>query len=368
MELAVHHALERHVPILDDDVNRGHYLKGVAEQRQVLVVNRSVYGSSDSIGPTSLASKAGAKLASCEESLESPIQSGFGPFTLRHNRRASRYSGSSQRVGTSGPRLGLTSEITSLDGFLPQRQNLRTGVLRGCRLWCCRHRFGRPASHCLAGHGRNALVGILGELNGSLLVIDKLDTRVVSRIKPGLDGFGRALDSFFERDDGFVGGLQLHEELRRMLASQLEEFEKLTRLINQLLLLARAEAGEFQILKQPVALAAVARSVSEQMQPLATAKNISICLKADPESRFQGIETGWTGWLSISWITPSSLRRKGERLKSSSSAEMQRVSVLTRARSMRQEGSPFRGLPHFAGRKRGRRLKPESQSSEVQES
>jgi heavy metal sensor kinase len=78
------------------------------------------------------------------------------------------------------------------------------------------------------------------------------------------------------------------EELRRVLASQLEEFEKLTHLINQLLLLARAEAGEFRILKEPVNLAAVARFVSEQIEPLAAAKDISISVEAEPEVTISG--------------------------------------------------------------------------------
>jgi heavy metal sensor kinase len=91
------------------------------------------------------------------------------------------------------------------------------------------------------------------------------------------------------------------EELRRVLASQLEEFEKLTRLINQLLLLARAEAGEFQILKQPVSLTAVARSVTEQMQPLASAKNISISLKADSEVTISG-DRNWMDRVAVNLL------------------------------------------------------------------
>jgi two-component system OmpR family sensor kinase len=91
------------------------------------------------------------------------------------------------------------------------------------------------------------------------------------------------------------------EELRRVLASQLEEFEKLTRLINQLLLLARAEAGEFQILKQPVPLGAVARSVSEQMLPLAAAKNISIRLETDAEVTISG-DRNWMDRVAVNLL------------------------------------------------------------------
>src|SRR5204863_2306483 len=44
------------------------------------------------------------------------------------------------------------------------------------------------------------------------------------------------------------------EDFQRVLSSQLEEFQKLTRLIDQLLTLARAEAGEFRLQRAIVPL------------------------------------------------------------------------------------------------------------------
>jgi heavy metal sensor kinase len=64
------------------------------------------------------------------------------------------------------------------------------------------------------------------------------------------------------------------EDHRRVLVSQLEEFEKLTHMINQLLTLARAEAGEIHLTEKTVDLSALARSLADQMEPLAAAKNI----------------------------------------------------------------------------------------------
>jgi heavy metal sensor kinase len=66
------------------------------------------------------------------------------------------------------------------------------------------------------------------------------------------------------------------DEYKRVLSSQLEEFDKLTHMINQLLVLARAEAGEIQWADQAVDLSALALSLSEQMEPVATAKNIRL--------------------------------------------------------------------------------------------
>jgi heavy metal sensor kinase len=70
------------------------------------------------------------------------------------------------------------------------------------------------------------------------------------------------------------------EEYRRVLASQLEEFEKLNRLINELLTLARAEAGEIRLARQPVDLATLVRAAVELMGPVAAEKNISLQVEA----------------------------------------------------------------------------------------
>ena len=66
------------------------------------------------------------------------------------------------------------------------------------------------------------------------------------------------------------------EEYKHVLTSQLEEFDKLTHMINQLLVLARAEAGEIQWADQAVDLSTLILSMTEQMEPLATAKEIRL--------------------------------------------------------------------------------------------
>lgn len=70
------------------------------------------------------------------------------------------------------------------------------------------------------------------------------------------------------------------EDYRRVLASQLEEIERLTRIVNQLLTLARAEAGEIRMGDSPVDLSALVASLAEQMEPVADSRQVE--LRAEP--------------------------------------------------------------------------------------
>ncbi|MGA8234366.1 MAG: ATP-binding protein [Candidatus Acidiferrales bacterium] len=72
------------------------------------------------------------------------------------------------------------------------------------------------------------------------------------------------------------------EQYKQVLTSQLEEFDKLGHMINQLLVLARAEAGEIQWAGQRVDLSALTLSLTEQMEPLATAKSIRLGSNVQP--------------------------------------------------------------------------------------
>ncbi len=82
------------------------------------------------------------------------------------------------------------------------------------------------------------------------------------------------------------------EEYKRVLASQLEEFDKLTRMINQLLVLARGEAGEIEWADQTVDLSALVISLTEQMEPVAMAKKISLSSQAEAGVFVHG-EANW---------------------------------------------------------------------------
>jgi heavy metal sensor kinase len=66
------------------------------------------------------------------------------------------------------------------------------------------------------------------------------------------------------------------EAVQRRFASQLEEIDKLSGLIERILLLARAEAGEIAIALGPVDLGRLAGSLVEQVEPVAKAKGLDL--------------------------------------------------------------------------------------------
>ena len=78
------------------------------------------------------------------------------------------------------------------------------------------------------------------------------------------------------------------EQYRRVLASQLEEFEKLSRMINQLLMLARAESGDVAITQEPVDLSSMAQSLAEQVEPVAASKKVHLSWECDPGVKITG--------------------------------------------------------------------------------
>lgn len=82
------------------------------------------------------------------------------------------------------------------------------------------------------------------------------------------------------------------EEYKHVLASQLEEFDKLSHMINQLLVLASAEAGEIQWTDQSVDLSALCTSLAEQVDPVAAAKKIALQTNAEPNVNVRG-DASW---------------------------------------------------------------------------
>jgi heavy metal sensor kinase len=65
-------------------------------------------------------------------------------------------------------------------------------------------------------------------------------------------------------------------DYRRALTSQLEELDKIGRLVGQLLTLARLEAGEIPLANAPVDVAALAASVAEQLEVVAQERQITL--------------------------------------------------------------------------------------------
>ena len=72
-------------------------------------------------------------------------------------------------------------------------------------------------------------------------------------------------------------------DIERRLAGQLEEIDKLKRLIDQLLTLARADAGEIRLERTAVDLGALASAICDQLELVAQAKHVALeCAGAGP--------------------------------------------------------------------------------------
>jgi heavy metal sensor kinase len=80
---------------------------------------------------------------------------------------------------------------------------------------------------------------------------------------------------------------------RDRLVSQIDEYDRLTRLINQVLTLARAEAGEISMTRQPVDLSALSSDVVEQIEPVAAARGITLTCDIRPGVMVEA-DAGWT--------------------------------------------------------------------------
>lgn len=85
---------------------------------------------------------------------------------------------------------------------------------------------------------------------------------------------------------------QTADAARDRLASQIDEYDRLTRLINQILTLARAEAGEIAINKSAIDLTALAAEMCEQVDPLAEASGIALSHRAEPALQVSA-DKGW---------------------------------------------------------------------------
>lgn len=80
--------------------------------------------------------------------------------------------------------------------------------------------------------------------------------------------------------------------LQRTLASQIEEIDRLTKLIDHILTLARAESGQIRLDFAPVNMSQLAASLAEQLEPLAEARSIQLRCEAPDEVVVEG-DAGW---------------------------------------------------------------------------
>ncbi len=134
------------------------------------------------------------------------------------------------------------------------------------------------------------------------------------------------------------------DEYRRVLASQLAEFAKLNRMFEQLLLLARAEAGEVQIASDIVDLAALARSLVEQLKLLAEDHEVSLQVEGDATLDVVG---------DVSWLEAVVLNLLDNAIKFTSAGGQIRITVSARGAEAALQvrdtgiGIPEQAIPHL---------------------
>jgi heavy metal sensor kinase len=88
---------------------------------------------------------------------------------------------------------------------------------------------------------------------------------------------------------------------RERLASQMEEIDRLTRLIDQILTLARAESGQIRLTRAPVNLTDLAVSLVDQLEPMAAAKSIELRCDSSPAVVVDG-DAGWLQRLLLNLV------------------------------------------------------------------
>lgn len=76
------------------------------------------------------------------------------------------------------------------------------------------------------------------------------------------------------------------------LASQIEELDRLARLIDQILTLARAESGQIRLTFAPVDVSELAASLVEQMEPVAQARSVDLRCERNGAVLVNG-DAGW---------------------------------------------------------------------------
>ncbi len=86
------------------------------------------------------------------------------------------------------------------------------------------------------------------------------------------------------------------KEYRDVLSSLGEQCERLTALVNGLLLLARADAGEVNLRREPVDLSALAVEVVEMYEPLAEERAQALPPTHHHPCRCSAIRTGSDNW------------------------------------------------------------------------
>ena len=205
--------------------------------------------------------------------------------------------------------------LNTMDNALSRYRDLLLWLLPGALL------VAAAASWWLAGFALRPLTALAGAARE--IDVRTLERRVPTRgVRDELEDVATAFNDSLARLDHSVGEMRqfsaaLAHELRTplaalrgeielalrqsgrnadeqaRLASQIEELDRLARLIDQILTLARAESGEIRLTFAPVDIGALAASLVEQLEPVAQARTIELRC----ERNGTVIVNGDTGWL-----------------------------------------------------------------------
>lgn len=133
-------------------------------------------------------------------------------------------------------------------------------------------------------------------------------------------------------------------EQQSALTSQIEEIDKLTRLIHQLLTLARADAGDIPVARQTVDLVAVAAAVTEHLEPVAQSRDLQLRFEAREPVSVAG-DGGWLERLLLNLLDNAmKFTPKGGSVSLSISREGDRAGIEVRDTGI---GMPADVVPHI---------------------
>jgi heavy metal sensor kinase len=126
------------------------------------------------------------------------------------------------------------------------------------------------------------------------------------------------------------------------LASQIEELDRLARLIDQILMLARAESGQIRLTFAPVDVGELAASLVEQLEPVAQARTIDLRCERNGTVLVNG-DAGWLQRLLLNLLDNAiKFTREGGKvvLKVSQEAGRARIDVRDTGIGMPPEVTP----------------------------
>jgi heavy metal sensor kinase len=121
-----------------------------------------------------------------------------------------------------------------------------------------------------------ALNGMIARLEEAFLQLHRFSADASHELRTPLTILHGELESMAQRDD-------IPAAVREGLGSTLEETERLSKIVENLLTISRLEAGEARVERKPLDLSEITRSTTEQMRLLAEVKDISLALSvSDP--------------------------------------------------------------------------------------